>query len=250
MRLIRYSIRSGQAYGILEGGDVFRATGSIAGGFEKGSRVGEIDDVELLHPVVPSKIIAAGRNYAAHAAEFRREIPEEPIMFLKPPSSLIAHGDAIRLPPESSKVQYEGELAVVIGQKGRDVSDEEAEALVFGYTCANDVSARDLQLADVQWTRGKGFDTFCPLGPWIDTEFDPKDKDIECRVNGAVRQESNTRNMLFGIPTLISYISGIMTLEPGDIVLTGTPEGVGDLSPGDLVEVEVEELGILRNPVE
>jgi 2-keto-4-pentenoate hydratase/2-oxohepta-3-ene-1,7-dioic acid hydratase in catechol pathway len=251
MKVISYISETGPRYGILDpDNQIFQVKGSLEKGFQKCSRVSALEDVRLLPPVHPTKIVAVGRNYVAHIKEFNRDIPTEPILFLKPPSALIAYGDVIRIPEESRQVQHEAELAVVVGKRGRRLSEEEALSIVFGYTCANDVTARDLQYADAQWTRGKGFDTFCPLGPWIETEYDPYNKTIECKVNGNIRQKNHTGNMIFTIPTLIRYISHIMTLEPGDLILTGTPEGVDDLHSGDVVEVQIEDLGILRNLVE
>lgn len=202
----------------------------------------------LLPPVAPSKIVCVGRNYRKHAEELGNEVPPEPLLFLKPPSALLGPGKAIELPDASDRVEHEGELAVVIGRRLRDATEEEAAAGIFGLTCANDVTARDLQRRDVQFTRGKGFDTFCPVGPWIETDTDPSDLRIVVRVGGEIRQDGRTRDMLWAVPALLSFVSGIMTLEPGDLVLTGTPEGVGPLSDGDLVEVEIESVGTLRNP--
>jgi 2-keto-4-pentenoate hydratase/2-oxohepta-3-ene-1,7-dioic acid hydratase in catechol pathway len=251
VKILRYRIGNKQGFGVLSKDNcVLEAVGSIQKGFSPGSEVGALSDIELLCPTSPSKIIAVGRNYAAHIAEFNRETPKEPVIFLKPPSSLIGAGSSIRIPMESKRVEHEAELAIVIGKQASRVDEAEAVRAIFGYTCANDVTARDLQHTDVQWTRGKGFDTFCPAGPWIDTDFDPEDREILCRVNGTIRQNSNTRLMLFEIPFLISYISRIMTLEPGDLILTGTPDGVSQLFEGDEVEVEVEGLGVLQNPVE
>lgn len=209
-----------------------------------------LEEVRLLAPVQPSKIIAVGRNYPAHAAEHGEEVPSVPLIFLKPPSAVIGPGKAIRLPPQSRQVEHEAELAVVMGRRGRWITADQAQAFIWGYTAANDVTARDLQRRDPQWTRAKGFDTFAPLGPWVETEFDPTDVQIICRVNGEVRQLGSTREMVFTIPHLIAFISSVMTLEPGDVILTGTPAGVGPLQPGDIVEVEIEGLGVLRNPVE
>ncbi len=205
--------------------------------------------VRLLAPATPQKIICLGRNYAEHAREQGAEVPETPLIFLKPPSSIIGPNEPIVLPPQSRQVEHEAELAVIIGRRGRWIAPEQAWTYVFGYTAANDVTARDLQRRDGQWTRGKGFDTFCPLGPWIETEFDPADVLITCRVNGEVRQMATTRDLLFGIPQLIAFISSVMTLEAGDVILTGTPAGVSPLQPGDVVTVEVEGLGELSNPV-
>ncbi len=200
----------------------------------------------------PSKIVCVGRNYADHAKELGNTLPEEPLLFLKPPSALIGDGDAIILPPESERVEHEGEIAVVIGRRMRRVSETEAMEGIAGIACANDVTARDLQRRDGQWTRAKGFDTFCPVGPRVVPlrELPPLDQlEVVCRVNAIVRQRGSASEMAFPIPSLLSYISRIMTLEPGDIVLTGTPSGVGPLVAGDVVEVEVSGVGILRNPV-
>jgi 2-keto-4-pentenoate hydratase/2-oxohepta-3-ene-1,7-dioic acid hydratase in catechol pathway len=208
-----------------------------------------LESVRLLPPVVPQKIICVGRNYADHAREQNADIPEIPLLFLKPPSAIIADQDSILLPPQSRQVDHEAELAVVIGQSCRWVSSEKAMQMVFGYTIANDVTARDLQNKDGQWTRSKGFDTFCPLGPWIETDFDPADALITCRVNDELRQMASTREMIFTIPQLIAFISSIMTLEPGDLILTGTPAGIGSINPGDVVEIHIEGIGALRNLV-
>jgi 2-keto-4-pentenoate hydratase/2-oxohepta-3-ene-1,7-dioic acid hydratase in catechol pathway len=184
-----------------------------------------------------------------HAREFGNEIPKVPLIFLKPPSSIISNGESILLPPQSKQVEHEAELVVVIGKRGRNVTPEAAKEYIFGYTIGNDVTARDLQKSDSQWTRAKGFDTFCSFGPWIDTEFDASDAVVTCRVNGQMRQMASTRDMIFNVSTLIAYISSVMTLEPGDIIFTGTPAGVGELKNGDVVDVEIEGLGKLSNPV-
>ncbi len=190
-----------------------------------------------------------GRNYAAHAKEHNAEVPEIPLIFFKPPSSLNNPNEAIVLPPQSAQVEHEAELVIVIGKRGRNIIAEDAKDHILGYTIGNDVTARDLQRSDKLWTRAKGFDTFAPLGPWIDTEFDPADAVVTCRVNGQMRQMASTRDMVFGVSTLIAYISSIMTLEPGDLIYTGTPAGVGILEDGDVVEVDIEGLGLLSNPV-
>jgi 2-keto-4-pentenoate hydratase/2-oxohepta-3-ene-1,7-dioic acid hydratase in catechol pathway len=223
--------------------------GSIFGEFRREEADLPLESLRLLAPVLPGKIICVGRNYVAHAKEHDAEVPEVPLLFLKPPSSVIGPGDTIQIPPQSQRVEHEGELAVVIGRRGRWISAEEAYEYVLGYTIANDVTARDLQFRDGQWTRGKGFDTFCPFGPWIETEFDPADALVTCHVNGEMRQMASTRDMVFSVRQLIAFASSIMTLEPGDLLLTGTPAGVGELLPGDVVEVAVEGLGTLRNPV-
>lgn len=197
----------------------------------------------------PSKIIGVGRNYVAHARELGNEVPTEPLLFLKPSSALIGHGEPIMLPAASSKVEYESEIGVVITRRIRKVSVDEAERIPYGYTCVNDVTARDLQKKDSQWTRGKGFDTFCPMGPRVVEGLDWRKLEVIGRVNGEEKQRGSTDLMVFSIPTLVSYISNVMTLEPGDLIATGTPAGVGPLVPGDLVEVEIPGIGILSNPV-
>jgi 2-keto-4-pentenoate hydratase/2-oxohepta-3-ene-1,7-dioic acid hydratase in catechol pathway len=210
---------------------------------------------DLLCPVEPSKIVCVGRNYAAHAKEMGGEVPVEPLLFLKPPSSLIGPSATIILPRQSARVEHESELAVVIGRRASNVSAAEALGVVCGFTAANDVTARDLQKKDGQWTRAKGFDTFCPVGPWIETEIDPGKLRVQCRVNGEVRQDGHTTQMIFDVAALIAYVSRIMTLEAGDLVLTGTPEGVGPLLPGDVCEVEIGDeagtrgIGVLRSVV-
>ena len=208
-----------------------------------------LTDVALLPPVIPGKIVAVGLNYREHAAETAAKLPSEPLLFLKPPSAVIGPGAAIILPPMSKRVDHEGELAVVIGKTIKDVSPEQAKGAILGYTCGNDVTARDLQAKDRQWTRAKSFDTFCPLGPWIETELEPSNLRLECRVNGQVRQKGATKDMVFGVYELLSFISRVMTLSPGDVILTGTPAGISALKEGDIVEVEIEGLGVLSNPV-
>ncbi|MBI4410139.1 MAG: fumarylacetoacetate hydrolase family protein [Gemmatimonadetes bacterium] len=198
----------------------------------------------------PTKIVCVGRNYVAHARELGHDVPERPLLFLKPPSALCADGDAIVLPPESGRVDHEGEIAVVIGRRVRNASEEEALAAVAGYAPLNDVTARDLQKLDGQWTRAKGFDTFCPVGPVVPiARVHWRKLEIVCRVNGEVRQHGRATELMFGIPALVSYVSRIMTLEPGDLIATGTPEGVGPLAAGDVVEVELSGLSRVRNPV-
>jgi 2-keto-4-pentenoate hydratase/2-oxohepta-3-ene-1,7-dioic acid hydratase in catechol pathway len=251
MRLVRFRFADRIAAGVVdEGSDAVRV---LAGTFfERPVPTGEevpLDDVRLLAPILPSKVVCLGKNYAAHAAEFGGEVPDEPLLFLKPSTAVIGPGDAIPLPSISRRVDYEGELAVVIGRLARSIRAEEAYRVILGYTCANDVTLRDLQKKDGQWTRAKGFDGSCPLGPWIQTDLDPNDVPIATRVNGDTRQSASTADMVFGVATVIEYITAFMTLLPGDVVLTGTPEGVGRLEPGDLVEVDVDGIGVLRNPV-
>ena len=252
MHVIRFVADGQPVYGLVEEGVVRRVDGSPFEMFTPGERVGSIDQVQLLAPCRPTKIVAIGRNYVAHAKEHQAEVPPEPLIFLKPPSAVIAHGEAIVLPPQSKQVEHEGELAVVIGARAKNVSETDAWSHVLGVACANDVTARDLQRSDGQWSRAKGFDTFCPLGPWIAIGLAPEQigaLDVVCRVNGQLRQSGNTRDMVFGVPRLIAHISAAMTLEPGDVILTGTPAGVGPLHEGDVVEVEIESIGVLRNTV-
>jgi len=208
------------------------------------------EEVELRRPVQPSKVVCVGLNYHAHAQELGRSIPREPLLFLKPPSSVVGPGETVWLPAQSENVHYEGELAMVMGRFCRNVPEEEATGHLFGYCCANDVTARDLQERDVQYTRAKGFDTFCPLGPCIQTELDPdRGVGIQTLQNGELRQECSTSDMVFSPARLISFVSRIMTLVPGDVILTGTPPGVGSLDAGDTISVEIEGIGALQNSV-
>jgi 2-keto-4-pentenoate hydratase/2-oxohepta-3-ene-1,7-dioic acid hydratase in catechol pathway len=251
MRLVRFRFGDRIATGAID--DDTSGVRVLQGTFfEDPLPTGEVvplDDVRLLAPVLPSKLVCVGKNYAAHAAEFGMEVPEEPLLFLKPSTAVIGPGDPIRLLPISRRVDYEGEMAVVIGRLARDVKSEDAYRYILGYTCANDVTLRDLQHTEDQWARAKGFDGSCPLGPWIQTELDPNDVRVETRLNGEIRQAAQTSDMVFGVATLIEYITEFMTLLPGDVLLTGTPEGVGRLAAGDVVDVEVEGVGSLSNPV-
>jgi 2-keto-4-pentenoate hydratase/2-oxohepta-3-ene-1,7-dioic acid hydratase in catechol pathway len=250
MRIIRYQLPDqNPEYGWIVGETIGPIEGDIFRGFQRDEAKIPLASVALLPPVIPGKIVCVGRNYAAHAKEHGAEVPAVPLIFLKPPSSLIGHQENIELPPQSHQVEHEAELAVVIGRAGRWITAEQALTHVFGYTIANDVTARDLQRSDGQWTRAKGFDTFCPVGPWVETEFDPADAVITCHVNGEMRQMASTHDMIFSVRQLIAFISSVMTLEPGDLILTGTPAGVSPLSPGDSVEVSIEGLGSLTNPV-
>ncbi|HEC34106.1 MAG TPA: DUF2437 domain-containing protein [Chloroflexi bacterium] len=251
-RIVRYESERGPRWGMVEGQMVRELRGDPLGEWEPGPEVGPLAEATLLPPVAPTKILCVGRNYPAHAAEHGSEVPSEPLLFLKPPSAVVGPDVPILLPPQSAQVDYEAELAVVIGCRCRDVRPEEAWTCVLGVTCANDVTARDLQRRDDQWTRAKGFDTFCPLGPWVVTglsQAEVADLAIICRVNGEIRQAGRTSEMAFSPADLIAYASAVMTLEAGDLFLTGTPAGVGPLHPGDVVEVEVEGIGTLRNPV-
>jgi 2-keto-4-pentenoate hydratase/2-oxohepta-3-ene-1,7-dioic acid hydratase in catechol pathway len=252
MRLVRFRFGDRIATGAAEfDSDTIRVLQGTF--FEDPIPTGEevpFDDVRLLAPVLPSKLVCVGRNYAAHAAEWGLDVPDEPLLFLKPSTAVIGPHEPIPLLPVSRRVDYEGELAVVIGRIARDVRAEEAYRVILGYTCANDVTLRDLQKKDDQWARAKGFDGSCPFGPWIETDLDPTDVRVETRLNGDVVQAAQTSDMVFGVAELIEYVTSFMTLLPGDAILTGTPEGVGRLSPGDVVEVEVDGIGTLSNPVE
>ncbi|MEE6260868.1 fumarylacetoacetate hydrolase family protein [Plantactinospora sonchi] len=263
MRIARFAHGKGMSFGVVEGDPDAGPEGLTVAEID-GHPFGQIRftggrwalaDVRLVSPILPSKVVCVGRNYVEHAAEHGAEVPTEPLLFLKPSTSVIGPRDAIRLPLQSKRVEHEAELAVVIGPPGARRADRAAAAqAVFGYTCANDVTARDLQRSDGQWTRAKGFDSFCPLGPWITTGIDVSDLEVRCEVGrGAdemeVRQLGRTKDMVFDIPTLVSYISHVMTLLPGDVVLTGTPAGVSPIVAGDTVTVRVEGVGELSNPV-
>jgi 2-keto-4-pentenoate hydratase/2-oxohepta-3-ene-1,7-dioic acid hydratase in catechol pathway len=251
MRIVRYEIQDGKKpkYGWLLDGKVGEIGGNIFGRYQRKEAETPLADVRLLAPSEPTKILCVGRNYVEHAKELGNEVPKIPLIFMKPPSSVISNGETIILPPQSVQVEHEAELVVVIGKRGRHITTENAKKHILGYTVGNDVTARDLQKSDSQWTRAKGFDTFCPFGPWIDTEFDPADSVVTCRVNGQMRQMASTRDMVFNVGVLISYISSVMTLESGDLIFTGTPSGVGQLKDGDEVSVEIEGLGEIKNKV-
>ena len=249
MQFIRYQYKDHVHYGVLEGEAISPLTGDPYGKFTRGPRSVKLSAVTLLAPCTPSKIIGVTRNYADRARESGEATSDVPQIFFKPPSAVIGPEAAIVLPPQSQNVEFSAELAVVIGHTTRLVSPEDAPRYILGYTCANDVTALDLLEADGLWARGKGFDTFCPLGPAIDTTVEPRDALITCRVNGATRQMTGTHDLLFSVPQLIAFISSVMTLLPGDVILTGTPAGTGPLADGDVVEVEVEGIGVLRNTV-
>lgn len=251
MKIARFSHNDAIRYGIVDEQELVVLAGDpmFAGYETTGERV-PLADAALLAPVIPrSKVVCVGKNYHDHAAEMGGVAPEEPLLFLKPNTSVIGPGDTIVRPTLSERTEHEGELAVVIGRIAKNVKAENALDYVFGYTVGNDVTARDLQKKDGQWTRGKGFDTFCPLGPVIETDFDAKDATIETRVNGEVRQHAPLSDMIHSVPAIIEYASAVFTLLPGDVILTGTPAGVGPFVAGDTVEVEVTGLGILRNSV-
>lgn len=249
MRLVRVSISGHPTYGVVEGTQVRLLAGPPFEAVEfSGTRV-DWDESALLAPVEPTKVVCVGKNYADHAAEMGGEVPPEPVIFIKPSTSVVAPGAAIVLPAQSHEIHHEAELAVVIGRRCHQVRPGEAAAYVLGYTVANDVTARDLQRSDQQWTRAKGFDTFCPLGPWIETDFDPGAADVTCVVDGQTRQSGNTRDLVRSALDMVSWISQVMTLLPGDVVLTGTPAGVGPLQAGQTVVCTVAGIGALSNPV-
>lgn len=250
MLFVRYRKDDAVSYGVLEGDSVRPLDGDLFGVYRREARAVPLAEVALLAPVAPGKIVAVGNNFADRAREAGLPAPSVPLLFLKPPSAVIGTGEPIRLPPQSEQVEHGAELAAVIGRPARWVSPEEALRHVLGYTCANDVTARDIIDAEGLWTRGKSFDTFCPLGPWIATTLDPADALLTCRVNGAVRQMTSTHDMLFSVAQLVAFASSVMTLLPGDVLLTGTPAGASPLADGDEVEIEIEGLGVLRNPVQ
>jgi 2-keto-4-pentenoate hydratase/2-oxohepta-3-ene-1,7-dioic acid hydratase in catechol pathway len=252
--IARYVGKDGEILEAVVEGDELQEISGLSEMLTGGRRVGarrKLSEVQLAPWGTGRKIVAVGRNYAAHAKELGNEPPKEPLIFLKPTSALIGHGQAIELPPASvsTNVQHEAELCVVIGKRLRRASPAEAAKAVAGVTCLNDVTARDIQKSEVQFTRAKGFDTFCPVGPWVAVGLDWSDRRVVARVNGEVKQDGRTRDQIFNVPTLLSFISQGMTLEPGDLVSTGTPSGVGPFKAGDVVEIEVEGVGILRNPV-
>lgn len=251
--ITRYVTTDGPRFGIVEDGIVYSLPTDPfhTAAFTKGDMVGPAEDLLLAPPVTPTKIVCVARNYAAHAAERSVAVPENPMVFLKPPTTLTAFDTPIKIPTDIGRVELEAELAVIIGKRVRKLSRDEALDAVFGYTIANDVSARVLQDKDKQWGRAKGFDTFCPMGPWISTDIDdPNNLSIKARINDQTIIDSNTRHMVFDVPYILEFISRVMTLEIGDIILTGTPDGVQPLHDGDKVEIEIEKIGTLRNWVE
>jgi 2-keto-4-pentenoate hydratase/2-oxohepta-3-ene-1,7-dioic acid hydratase in catechol pathway len=251
MLIAAFATPAGPQYGLVIDGMLheWNQNPLTATDFTPGRVLMPVDQVSFAPPVFPTKIVAIGRNYAAHAAEHQAEVPTEPMLFLKPSSALIPHKTPIRFSPAWGRIDHEAELAVIIKRPAYRVSREDALDYVLGYTCANDVSARDYQKKDGQWGRAKGFDTFCPLGPFIQTDLDPTNVRLRALVNGEVKQDSTTANMVFDVRTLISFISHVMTLAPGDLILTGTPEGVSPINDGDVVQIEIEGIGTLENPV-
>lgn len=249
-RIVRFTGPAGPRYGIVGDGEVAVIEPHPFAPHQPTGETVPLEGLTLLAPVIPSKIVCVGRNYADHASELGNDVPAEPLLFTKPATSVIGPGQAIQYPSDlTDEVHHEAELAIVIGSILSRVSPAEARRGIYGFTAANDVTARDLQRSDGQWTRAKGFDSFCPLGPAIATDIDPHDVRVRCLVNGEVRQDGTTRDLVFDVPTLVSYISQVMTLLPTDVVLTGTPAGVGPVQPGDTVRVEIDGIGVLENPV-
>jgi len=249
MKLVRFRAGRKTSYGILTGDDIQVIEGSIFRSLVRRGEHHRLSGVRLLAPCLPSKIVAVGLNYRSHAEEVGSPIPEVPLLFLKPPTSVIGPGEDIVYPPASSRVDYEGELGVVIGRGARRVSPEEALHHVLGYTCFNDVTARDLQRLDGQWTRAKGFDTFAPMGPCIETDLDPGSVPVKTYLNGELRQRGDTSDLIHSVAAVISFASHVMTLLPGDVIATGTPSGIGPMSAGDTVEIRIGPVGILANRV-
>lgn len=246
MKICRFLKSGTVGIGFVEGDEIWVCDSEL----QMTQELWYADEVKLLPPAAPSKIVCVGRNYAEHAAELGNEVPKSPLLFLKAPSSIVGNGEAIVVPTQSEQVEHEGELAIVIGHRAKDIGEgEDPLKYVLGYSCLNDVTARDIQRADVQFTRGKSFDTFCPIGPVIETELDVSDLRVMCSVNGTVRQDGRTSQMVFPIPFLIRFISRQMSLMPGDVIATGTPSGVSKLNVGDVCEVTIEGIGTLSNPV-
>jgi 2-keto-4-pentenoate hydratase/2-oxohepta-3-ene-1,7-dioic acid hydratase in catechol pathway len=250
MRFVRFERQGAVHWGLWEEAGVRPVRGEVPGDWKPTADLLPAAEVRLLAPCVPSKVVAVGLNYRDHAEETGHPLPQEPLLFIKPSTAVIGPGEWIRLPAMSRRVDYEAELAVVIGKTAKDVPEERAGEHIWGYCCLNDVTARDLQGKDGQWTRAKGFDTFCPLGPWIVSELDPGDLAVEGILNGEVKQRSSTRQLVFSVPFLVGFISRIMTLLPGDVIATGTPSGIGPLRPGDRFEVRIQGIGTLENRVE
>lgn len=251
MRIARVSVPGVEfpVYGVITGDKIELITGLPWPDISDPVAALNLADVKILAPVIPSKVVCVGKNYADHAKEMGGEVPAEPVIFIKPNTTVIGEGDYIVLPPQSVNVHHEAELAIVIGALAKNVEVDRADEVIFGYTCANDVTARDLQNSDGQWTRSKSFDTFCPLGPWIETDLDPQDLAISCSVNGERRQDGNTSDLVRSAREMVSWISHMMTLLPGDVILTGTPAGVSQIVNGDSVTVTIADIGTLTNPV-
>jgi len=249
MKTVRFKVDETEHYGILDGDAITKLAQEPYKGIMPLDKTYDLNEVKLLAPCVPSKIIALGLNYKSHAEETHNPVPESPIIFIKPTTCIIGPEDNIVYPPSTTRVDYECELAVVIGKKTRMVTVNDALDYVFGYTCLNDVTARDHQRDDGQWTRGKGHDTFGPMGPCIETDLDPDNVVVSTYLNDELKQQQNTSDLIFSVPEMISFISGVMTLFPGDVIATGTPSGIGAMKPGDTVEIRIEPIGVLRNYV-
>lgn len=249
MRIARFRHAGSVAYGLVEGENLKVLSGDPFSGIELSGESVALAEVELLAPVVPTKIICIGMNYAAHAAEIAQDVPAEPLMFFKPTSSITATGKPIVLPWQSNQIELECELAIVVGKEAKNVSLDNVGEYILGFTIANDVTARDIQFSDMQWARSKAFDTFCPLGPFVETEFDPEHATLQARINGTVSQNANTNDMNFGVYEIFTFVSQNVTLFPGDIILTGSPAGLARIQKGDVVECEIKGLGVLSNPV-
>ena len=254
MRIVRFAAASKIKYGVLEGenirgfrGQPFTRLKDSGSAFSFDGSVYKLPEVRLLAPCLPSKIVCLGLNYRKHAEETKMPIPASPLIFLKPPTAVIGPDDKIVLPRLSRRVDYEGELGVVIGKRAKDVPEDKVSDYILGYTCVNDVTERHNQQADGQWTRAKGYDTFAPMGPWIETDLDPDDLELETYLNGERRQSARTSDLIFGVARVVSFISEVMTLLPGDVVATGTPSGIAPMSPGDVVEIKIEKIGALKN---
>lgn len=249
MQIARLQLNNESFYAVVKGSKAYPIKGLPYDGIETDGRELDLQNLRLLAPAEPSKVVAVGLNYADHAKELNQDLPEDPVIFIKPVTTVIAPRDGIVYPATTQRVDYEAELAVVIGKTCKNVKEDEAAQYIFGYTCLNDVTARDLQKKDGQWTRAKSFDTFCPLGPVIETEYNYKGRSIKSILNGEVKQNGNTNDLIFGIEKLISFISSVMTLLPGDIIATGTPPGIGPMYKGDQIEIVIEGLGTLQNTV-
>ena len=249
MKLVRFNYKKKEYWGVVEDKTVFFLEKSPFKGIKKTKRKAPLSSVKLLAPCEPSKLVLAGLNYRDHAKELKMSIPKEPIIFLKPPTTVVGINQKIKYPRKVKRLDYEAELAIVIKKKAKDISAKNASSYILGYTCLNDITARDLQKKDGQWSRAKGFDTFCPLGPWIETKLNPAKVSIKLYLNGKLKQDSNTKNFIFKIEYLVSFVSKVMTLYPGDVISTGTPPKVGPMRRGDCVEVVIEGVGVLKNPI-
>lgn len=249
MRICRAQVGQDTFYALMEGDMLRRLEKDPFTGIQPGAKTYPLGEAKLLSPVQPSKVVCMGKNYADHAAEMGSDAPETPLIFIKPSTSVIGPEDGIDYPPDCTRLDYEAELAIIIGKRCRDVAKENYQDVIFGYTCLNDVTARDLQASDGQWTRGKSYDTFCPIGPWIETELDAKNVLVESRLNGKVCQSANTSILIHRLDEIVYFITRVMTLLPGDVIATGTPAGIGPMQKGDTIEIEVGGIGVLRNRI-